>query len=81
MYSRRDAVLCFVPLCMTGRMYSKPAQLRKLEGPNYQHKFAVGRKSLSFRCRDFVAMWKKFWNNMRGRVFATFSTIEKAVAA
>jgi len=25
---------------------ARPAQLRKLKGPNYQHKFAAGRKSL-----------------------------------
>jgi len=27
-------------------LYSRIAQLRKLEGPNNQHKFAVGRKNL-----------------------------------
>jgi len=27
-------------------MFARPAQFRKLEGPNYQHKFAAGRKSL-----------------------------------
>jgi len=26
--------------------YIRPAQLRKLKGPNYQHIFAKGRKSL-----------------------------------
>jgi len=25
---------------------ARPAQLRKLKGPNYQHKFLAGRKSL-----------------------------------
>jgi len=25
---------------------ARPAQLRKLKGPHYQHKFAAGRKSL-----------------------------------
>jgi len=30
-------------------MYSRPAQLRKLEGQIDQHKFSAGRKSL-FRC-------------------------------
>jgi len=44
---------------------ARPAQLTKLKGPNYQHKFAAGgpQKFISFRCRDFVAVWKKFWND------------------
>jgi len=36
--------------------YGRPTQLRKLEGPIYQYKFASGRKSLSFRCSDFVVV-------------------------
>ena len=41
-------------------------------------------KTISFRNRDFAAVWKRFWNNnylIRGRVFATFSTLEKALAS
>jgi len=45
--------------CVQGR----PAQPRKLEGPNYHHRFAADLKSLSFRCRYFVVVCKKFWND------------------
>jgi len=43
--------------------YTRFVQVRKLEGRDYQHKFAAGCKSLSFRCRDFVVVWKKFCND------------------
>jgi len=35
----------------------------KFKGLNYQHKFGMGCKNLSFWYRDFVAMCKKFLNN------------------
>jgi len=60
---RHHFTICF-ETSENANVWSKPAQLRKLEGPNYQHKFAAGRKSLfHLRCRDFVVAWKKFWND------------------
>jgi len=53
----------------------------KLEGPNYQHKFAEGRKNL-FHFNVELSMEEILEGQflIRGRVFATFSTIEKALA-
>ena len=46
------------------RPKTRPAQLRKLEGPNYQHKFTAGpQKSISFWCGDFIVAWNKIWND------------------
>jgi len=64
--------------------YSRPAKLRKLEGPNYQHKFAAGLKVY------FILMWRFLCRKqdilkrqllMRGQEFATFSATEKALAS
>jgi len=59
--------------CLMFSLYSRPAQLRKLEGPNYQYNFAAGRKSL-FQRNYRTTITCSRWN------FTTFSTIEKARA-
>jgi len=43
-------------------MYARLAQLRKLEGPNYQH-YRRPQESTSFRCGDFVVARNKIGNN------------------
>ena len=53
--------------------YNMLAQLRKLEGPNYQHKCAAGRKVYMEEITERQLL-------IRGRAFATFFTIEKALA-
>jgi len=53
--------------------YTTPAQLRKLEGPNYQHKFATGRKVYVEEIAERQLL-------IRGRAFAAYSTIDKALA-
>jgi len=46
------------------RPKTRPAQLRKLEGTNHQHKFAAGpQKSIWFWCGDFIVAWNKSWND------------------
>jgi len=63
--------------------YTRPAQLRKLEGPTCQRKFIAGRKVY------FISMWRflcsmegilKRQSLIGGREFATFSIVEKALA-
>ena len=62
-YMRSDSMSMVLNLFSTTPPLVRPAQPRKLEGPNYPHKFVTGRKSISFRCGDFVVVWKKFWND------------------
>jgi len=63
--------------------YSRPAKLRKFQGPNYQRKFAGGLKIF------FISMWRflccreeilKRQLLLRGQEFAKFPAIEKALA-
>ena len=63
--------------------YSRPTKVRKLEGPNCQHKFTAGREVY------FIAMWRFLCRReeilkrqlfMRGRELATFSAIEEDLA-
>jgi len=54
---------------------NRPAQLRKLHVPNYQYKFPAGRKGLFYFDAGIEQQLLS-----RGRAFAAFSTIEKALA-
>ena len=62
---------------------TRPAQLRKLEGLNYQHKFTAGHKVY------YTSMWRircsgeeilKRQPLAGGREFAIFSKVEKVLA-
>ena len=69
-------------MCKLLIAYTRPAQLRKLEGPNYQHKFPAGRKILfhfdvEIRCSIEEFRERQFLT--RGRAFAAFFTNEKAL--
>jgi len=63
--------------------YSRPIKLKKLKGPNCQHKFTAGRKVYFISMWRFLCSREEILNRqllMRGREFATFSAIEKDLA-